>query len=93
MEPLKFDNQKQLYDYMGNDKYELDDDKPGLCFAVEIRDNLWQKNKTTEDNIEVYFHVDARDGRAPSNGYSKDEKVYVQQVIPSTSYPAYDKYS
>jgi hypothetical protein len=93
-EPLVFETLDEFYKYILDEKYELVDDKPGLCFAVEVRDNSWDTSKTEPDTIEAHFHVDSRDGRSPSNGIARNnEKVYVQQNIPSTSFPAYDRYA
>lgn len=40
-EPLVFETLKQFYDHILDEEYELVDDKPGMCFAIEIRDNSW----------------------------------------------------
>jgi len=88
-EPLVFQNEEELNDYMAHPKYELDDAHPGICWALAISDNLDTYRKTDEaPRVEVKYHTEVRTGRSPSQMRREGENKTMQQMFPSTNnYP------
>ena len=52
--------------YTSDPEYETES-KPGICFAVEISDNLGNgSNWPSDPQVDIKFHADATPGISPS---------------------------
>lgn len=66
-QPYIFENEKELFDFMNSEKYEIE--KEGMCFAIKLEENI-SNNKFIKDNenpfLNIKMYSEAKDGLSPS---------------------------
>ena len=62
-EPVKFVGSSEFEDYIHDPLYEVDPNKPGLCWTLDIDDNLdTYLESGAKPFIDVKYHAETRDG-------------------------------
>jgi len=59
-EPLIFKGHDDLMDYILQDGYQKDKDKPGICFGVQVQENIGTEDAKTNGpyiNVTMYFET------------------------------------
>ena len=69
--PLHFKNYEEFEAYVRHPRYEIDINRPGLCLALEVKEDLdSEEAKKNGQSVEVNIYTETRDGKSPSNGGS-----------------------
>mmetsp|Transcript_8590 Transcript_8590/g.13299 ORF Transcript_8590/g.13299 Transcript_8590/m.13299 type:complete len:84 (+) Transcript_8590:700-951(+) len=75
-QPLEFRTEEQFLEYLNHPRYELDEDRPGVCFALQIEDNTGDR-KREKTSIKVKYHTEMTFGRPPT-GFSSHDPITSQ---------------
>lgn len=68
-EPLVFSSESEFQAYIDHPGYELDEDRPGMCVAILVDENLSDPEVAPEDKkVRVEIYGEATRGTAPGSG-------------------------
>ena len=90
--PLNFTSEEEFYEYVGHVDYETDEDRPGICGAVLVKENISNNSTKFEDQeIKVEIFAEGQRGKTPAAAMAG--LATSQQTIPNTGVPSFDRYS